>query len=169
MLESVKTYLKQCWNHLKVITKHKKLVTLECWKRGLIFQGLVHDLSKYSFTEFFASARYFQGTSTPIAAEKAAKGYSLAWLHHKGRNKHHWEYWTDFINGEIKAFPIPDKYLTEMVCDMIAASKVYGKTEYNNGKPYLYFLDNSDTWLMEEKSKAKLEQMLAELAAPTIL
>ena len=83
------------WGHLKTITLHKLRVTRLCFKMGLIKQGLLHDLSKYSPVEFWAGVRYFQGYRSPIDAEKEAKGYSEGWLHHKGHNKHHWEYWID--------------------------------------------------------------------------
>ena len=83
----------QAWKHFKTITKHKLLVMEGCFKVGLYWQGITHDLSKYSPTEFLVGARYFQGTRSPNAAEREAKGYSEAWMHHKGRNRHHYEYW----------------------------------------------------------------------------
>ena len=113
------------WLHFRMICKHKWYVGLECFKHGLFWQGIVHDLSKFSRAEFVTSARYFQGDKTPIGAEKAAKGYSIAWLNHKAKNKHHWEYWTDFKEGIPYAAPMPEKYIKEMVCDMIGAAKSY--------------------------------------------
>ena len=75
--------------HFCTITKHKKLVLKECFRVGLYKQGLLHDMSKYSWTEFRVGCRYYQGTRSPNNAEREEKGYSSAWLHHKGRNKHH--------------------------------------------------------------------------------
>ena len=83
------------WNHFKTITKHRMLVCRHCFQIGLYRQGLTHDLSKYSPEEFFTGVRYYQGTRSPNAAEREDLGYSKAWLHHKGRNKHHYEYWID--------------------------------------------------------------------------
>ena len=83
------------WGHLKTITHHRHLVMRGCFRMGLIWQGLTHDLSKYSPTEFLAGVRYYQGDRSPNTAEREANGYSLAWMHHKGRNRHHFEYWTD--------------------------------------------------------------------------
>lgn len=143
------------FKHFIVITKHKYYVMIECFKRGLYLQGLIHDLSKYSLIEFFTSAKYFQGNKTPIGAEKAARGYSKAWLHHKGRNKHHWEYWVDWKNGEILLCPIPDRYIVEMACDMIGASKSYGT---NN--PLGYFDKHSANFLMRKEDKNKLRKLL---------
>lgn len=90
------------WKHFKTICKHKAVVFKECRACGITWQGLVHDLSKFSPAEFTASAKYFQGDKSPIEAEKEATGYSAAWNHHKGHNPHHWEYWTDFDeDGEV--------------------------------------------------------------------
>lgn len=82
--------------HFQTITKHKIYVMRECFRVGLYRQGLLHDLSKYSWTEFRIGCRYYQGTRSPNNAEREEKGYSSAWLHHKGRNKHHYEYWIDY-------------------------------------------------------------------------
>ena len=82
--------------HLKTITKHKLLVMKYCFRLGLYKQGMTHDLSKYMPTELLTGARYYQGTRSPNAGEREAKGYSLAWMHHKGRNRHHYEFWTDY-------------------------------------------------------------------------
>ena len=80
------------FGHLSTITRHKIKVTLLCFRCGLYAQGIKHDLSKYSYVEFWAGVRYYQGNRSPIDREKEVKGYSMGWLHHKGRNKHHWEY-----------------------------------------------------------------------------
>ena len=82
--------------HFETITRHKLLVMKYCFECGLYEQGLAHDLSKYSPTEFIPGCIYYQGDHSPNEAERAAKGYTSAWLHHKGRNKHHLEYWIDY-------------------------------------------------------------------------
>lgn len=144
--------------HFITITKHKYYVMIECFKRGLYWQGLVHDLSKYSYIEFFTSAKYFQGNRTPIGAEKREKGYSYAWLNHKAKNKHHWEYWVDFTEGELLLCPIPEKYVIEMACDMIGASRSYGT---NN--PYEYFLQHQHRMLMHKDAKKLLNNLLKNI------
>ena len=88
------------WNHFRTITHHRLLVMKGCFQVGLYRQGLLHDLSKYTWTEFKTGVRYYQGDRSPNAAEKEIMGYSPAWLHHKGRNKHHFEYWTDVSTRE---------------------------------------------------------------------
>lgn len=127
--------------HFITVCKHKHYVFKECVACGLFWQGLVHDLSKFSPTEFISSARYFQGNRSPIDAEKEAIGYSAAWLHHKGHNKHHWEYWTDFDKyGEVIANKIPMKYVIEMVCDYVGAGKAYAQDKWTKDAPWNYFV-----------------------------
>ena len=125
------------FNHFKTITKHKLIVMNLCFKCGLIKRGLMHDLSKYGVTEFCSSARYFQGSRSPIDAEKEDIGYSIAWQHHKGHNPHHWEYWIDNVgtkqNDPIR---IPYEYVVEMVCDWVGASIVYSNNGCDFDKPY---------------------------------
>ena len=114
--------------HLKTITKHKLYVMKFCFKCGQYKRGLLHDLSKFGPTEFFSSAKYYTGTSSPIDAEKKEKGYSLAWQHHKGRNPHHWEYWIDNL-GTYANTPceIPYNYMIEM-CEKGILSLGYENT-----------------------------------------
>lgn len=123
--------------HFITITKHKWYVMRFCFKCGLYRRGILHDLSKYGLTEFFASAKYFQGTSSPIDAEKKENGYSIAWQHHKGHNPHHWEYWIDNL-GTYKNTPckIPYQYVVEMICDWLGAGIVYSKQRPNYAKGY---------------------------------
>lgn len=128
------------WKHFKTICKHKMVVYQECKSCGILWQGITHDLSKFSAIEFFASAKHFQGNRSPIEAEKENCGYSMAWLHHKGVNKHHWEWWTDFDdNGNIIANKMPSKYVIEMVCDWIGAGKVYNNAKWTQDEPLNYF------------------------------
>ena len=107
----------KAWQHFKTITRHRFIVMAGCFRVGLYWQGLTHDLSKYSPTEFLQGARYYQGIRSPNAAEREVKGYSEAWMHHKGRNRHHYEYWTD-MNMERRVYesvPMPRKYLVEPI------------------------------------------------------
>lgn len=128
------------WRHLKTISKHRWIVFCLMCKCGYPLQGMAHDLSKFSTTEFLSSARYFQGNRSPIEAEKDALGYSVAWMHHKGHNPHHWEYWVDFgKNGEPIPVRIPYKYVIEMICDFVAAGMTYSKEAWTQEEPLRYF------------------------------
>ena len=123
--------------HFITITKHRNEVIRLCFKAGIGFQGLFHDLSKYSPTEFIPGAKYYMGDQSPNNGERIDKGYSLAWMHHKGRNKHHFEFWYDYEMETKKLVPIdmPDRYIKEMFCDRVAASKTYNKLNYTQESP----------------------------------
>ena len=153
------------WQHFKTITYHRFLVMCGCFRVGLYWQGLTHDLSKYAPTEFLAGAKYYQGTRSPNSAEREEKGYSEAWMHHKGRNRHHYEYWTD-MNRQTRNYEsvaMPRKYLVEMVMDRRAACKVYQGKDYHPGSELEYFLRSRERELMHEKTKQELEFILTML------
>ena len=156
------------WQHFKTITYHKYLVAKGCFKVGLYKQGLLHDMSKYSPSEFLVGAKYYQGDRSPNNAEREAIGYSSAWLHHKGRNKHHYEYWIDYslraIKGGMAPAPMPKKYVVEMLMDRIAASKVYQRDKYTDSSPLTYYMLGKDCAPIHEETKALLETLLNMLA-----
>ena len=157
--------LKKAWGHFCTITHHKLLVMRYCFRVGLYRQGLAHDLSKYSPCEFMVGVRYYQGFRSPNSAERAVKGYSEAWMHHKGRNRHHWEYWTDY-SIEKKAYvamPMPRRYLAEMLCDRVAASKIYKGAAYTDASPLEYLLHGKIRDCMHPDTQATLERFLTLL------
>lgn len=159
----------RAWHHFRTITHHRLLVMRHCFKTGLYRQGLTHDLSKYSPTEFIQGVRYYQGDKSPNTAERHDKGYSEAWLHHKGRNKHHFEYWIDLSSnhgGPLEGKRMPSRYLAEMVCDRIAASKVYKGEAYTDRTSLDYFnLERtSQAFLMHPDTAAELERILTIVA-----
>jgi len=131
-------------NHFKTITSHRLLVTKLCFELGLYRQGLVHDLSKYTLSEFIPGVHYYDGSHSPIHDEKLEKGYSLAWLHHKGRNKHHLEYWTDRKSDDWYYIKIPLNYVLEMICDRLAACMTYEKENYKDESALNYFIRVND-------------------------
>ena len=149
------------WKHFKTIGKHKILVGYYCCKCGQIKRGLMHDNSKFGPTEFFSSAKYFQGTGSPIDKEKAEKGYSLAWQHHKGHNPHHWEWWIDNI-GTRKNTPlkVPFPYVVEMLCDWIGAGKTYSKEKWTQAEPYEYYQKVRDERIIHPKTEKVIMYLL---------
>lgn len=154
------------WGHFRTITRHRHLVMKNCFKVGLYRQGLCHDLSKYMPTEFLAGARYYQGTRSPNAAQREAEGYSESWMHHKGRNRHHFEYWTDLnpVTRRYEAAPMPYRYVVESFMDRIAASKVYKGAAYEPGTCELAYLDYSaEAELMHPETLAALKKLLTML------
>lgn len=161
----MKITMKKTWGHFKTITHHRFLVMAGCFRVGLVRQGLTHDLSKYSPTEFWEGARYYQGNRSPNAAEREDKGYSEAWMHHKGRNRHHYEYWTD-MNRQTRSYesvPMPKRYLAEMVMDRIAACKTYEGKAYTPASALNYFLKSRERELMHPKTREELEVLLRML------
>ena len=158
--------LKKIVGHFKTITKHRHTVIAHSAKAGIIWRGLLHDLSKYTPSEFLSGARYYCGYKSPNEQERELFGYSPAWLHHKGRNKHHFEYWTDYdtVTHKIKAVPMPDKYIAEMFCDRVAASKIYQGDKYTDSHPIEYFLKSKETRFIEKETSDKIERLLRILA-----
>lgn len=154
------------FKHFRTITRHRNAVIRHCFKVGIGRQGLGHDLSKYSPAEFLPGARYYQGTRSPNEAERERYGYSRAWMHHKGRNRHHWEYWRD-LDPETKCYApvrMPTRYLAEMFCDRVAASKIYKGKDYTDDAALLYFKNGRAGKMMHPDTAAKLEEWLTLLA-----
>ncbi len=152
--------------HLATINAHKIGVMKNCFRIGLYRQGLLHDLSKYTPIELLNGARYYQGDRSPNVGERLEKGYSDAWLHHKGRNKHHWEYWVDFSMTEKKytGMKMPERYVLEMVCDRIAASKVYKGDQYTDDAALEYYNRTREYYLIHPETDALLKKLLTMLA-----
>lgn len=153
------------WQHFKTITGHRFLVMKGCFAMGLYWQGLTHDLSKYSPVEFWNGARFYQGVRSPNTAEREEKGYSEAWMHHKGRNRHHYEYWTDMsrVTGRYEAVTMPRRYLAEMVADRVAACKVYEADRYTSGSALAYLNNSREKDLMDPETRKQLTYLLTML------
>lgn len=151
--------------HLITITKHRHKVISHCAKCGILWRGLMHDLSKYSPAEFIPGAKYYLGTRSPNEQERNLKGYSSAWLHHKGRNRHHFEYWTDYNMVERRVMPVkmPFIYLVEMFCDRVAASKIYQGENYTDSHPFDYFARGKATRVIHPDTSELLESFLVML------
>ena len=155
----------KAWQHFKTITTHKMWVMRYCFKIGLYWQGLTHDLSKYSPTEFLVGMKYYQGDRSPNDAERRENGVSLAWLHHKGRNRHHWIDYCIAPDGKVYmgGCRMPVKYVAEMFCDRIAACKVYQGAAYTDASPYDYYIRSQKHILIHPETGALIEQMLLVL------
>ena len=149
--------------HFGVITRHKWVVFRLCLKVGEPWRGLVHDLSKYSPTEFWESVHYFDGTHSPIIDCKKENGYSKAWLHHKGRNKHHSEYWID-LDAPEKTPIMPYPYLAEMLCDKLAAGIIYEGKSWTKEYELEYWNREKENILINEKVKNLITDFLTQVA-----
>ena len=151
--------------HYKTIRHHKMLVMKNCFRCGLYWQGLTHDLSKLAPVEFWAGAKYWQGTCSPNNAQRQTEGYSAAWLHHKGRNRHHLEYWIDYAadGSGMCGMKMPLNYVLEMFCDRVAASKTYRGAAYRDSDPYDYYARSVDHYIIHPETAQTLEYLLRVL------
>lgn len=159
--------IRKAFMHLKTVHNHRREVRHNCFKMGLYWQGLTHDLSKYSWTEFRIGAKYFMSDQSPHNGERAEYGYSTAWLHHKGRNKHHLEYWMDYDflgDHHVAGMRMPEKYVAEMVADRVAASKIYRKEKYTDASPLEYYMSKRDYHILHPQTRQLLEKLLNMLA-----
>ncbi len=153
--------------HFSTVTRHRHKVIAHCAKVGILWQGLRHDLSKYTPTEFFPSAKFYSdGGKSPNIREREVYGYSKVWMHHKGRNKHHFEYWTDYDPTEKKLMPVkmPLRYVAEMFCDRMAASKTYLKEKYSPRHPLDYFEKEQKLKFIHPETAELLKSWLVMLA-----
>ncbi|HAJ48918.1 MAG TPA: catalase [Eubacterium sp.] len=155
--------------HLHTVNAHRRLVRKYCFKLGIYRQGLMHDLSKYSPSEFIPGVKYYQdGHRSPNNAQREDEGVSKAWLHHKGRNKHHFEYWIDYdVDGSrtvLAGMKMPVKYVVEMFCDRIAASRIYNKEKYKDSDPLDYYIKGLGHYIMHPETDALLHKLLQMLA-----
>lgn len=163
---SEKITLKKIIGHFRTITRHRHTVIAHSRRAGILWQGLRHDLSKYSPTEFIPGARFYCGYKSPNEEERKLYGYSNAWLHHKGRNRHHFEYWSDY-NTDTHMFgpvPMPTKYIAEMFCDRVAASKIYQGENYTDKHPLEYFLRSKGRRPINPTTSDIIEGLLRTLA-----
>ena len=155
--------------HLHTVNAHRRLVRKYCFKLGIYRQGLMHDLSMYSPSEFIPGVKYYQdGHRSPNNAQREDEGVSKAWLHHKGRNKHHFEYWIDYdVDGSrtvLAGMKMPVKYVAEMFCDRIAASRIYNKEKYKDSDPLDYYIKGLGHYIMHPETDALLHKLLQMLA-----
>ncbi|MDO4744314.1 MAG: DUF5662 family protein [Clostridia bacterium] len=158
--------MSNAFGHFKTITKHRHKVIAHCFKAGIPWRGLLHDLSKYTPAEFLAGARFYKGTRSPNEAEREEFGYSVAWLHHKGRNRHHFEYWTDYNPQTKRVGPVkmPLVFVKEMFCDRVAASKIYQGKNYTDKHPLEYFLRGKPNRSIHPETSDLIESWLVILA-----
>ncbi len=158
--------IQNIWKHFCTITRHRHVVIRHCRKAGILWQGLRHDLSKYTPTEFIPGVKYYQGTRSPNEQERQLFGYSVAWMHHKGRNRHHFEYWTDYNirTGNMEPVKMPLQYVAEMFCDRVAACKIYNGKAYKDSDPLAYFERAKQGRFIHPETSALLERLLQMLA-----
>lgn len=148
-----KPFIVKAFLHTKKVLTHKFYVAGAMIDMGIPLRGLMHDMSKFSPTEFFESVKYYQGNRSPIDAAKEENGVSKAWLHHKGRNPSHYEYWVDYLDDGGRGQIMPFKYAVEMIGDYIGAGKAYNKKDWTYNTPL-------DYWMKTKYEKAKIHPLM---------
>ena len=161
-----KIKIKNIFLHFNKICKHKFWVGYYCFKMGIPWRGITHDLSKFSPVEFWEGVKYYQGTSSPIDACKADKGYSKAWLHHKGRNDHHYEYWEDNFDQGGKSLQMPFPCVCELIADYLGAGRAYMGKNFSYEAEYEWWKNKmSKPLAMDPRTKYFINLILSELSS----
>ena len=160
-----KITFKNAWAHFRKIQTHRKWVRRYCFMAGIPWRGITHDLSKYSPTEFWESVKYYVGTSSPINEAKKQQGYSNAWLHHRGRNRHHWAYWADNFSEGMTVYMMPKNDFVEMVCDFLGAGQAYSPNKFTFAGEREWWLKerDRDCKAMHPKNKLMLDIIFSDL------
>ena len=73
----------------------------------------------------------------------------MAWMHHKGRNRHHYEYWVDYLDKGGIPIQMPFEDALEMICDFLGAAKAYSK----NSKTEFSYKYEYEIWWKNKISK----------------
>lgn len=158
-----KITLQKILGHIRTVRTHRKWVRHYCFLAGIPWRGIIHDLSKYSPIEFFESIRYWTGVVSPIVRAKEEQGVSYAWLHHKGRNSHHYEYWMDnFDEGGISRL-IPKNDFVELVCDYLGAARAYSSRPFTFTTERKWWAVKREKCAMNEKNKIMLDIIFSDL------
>jgi hypothetical protein len=152
------------FKHIKIVITHRKFVIKACFKMGLLWQGLTHDISKYSPTELLI-CKYYSGSRSPHQNAREILGYSPSWIHHYHNNKHHFQYWWDEDEeGKIIPMKMPFKYVIESFCDMLGASKAYNSAKWEPEMLLKYWQEKCvGKRIMHEKSTKLVELLINKL------
>lgn len=164
-MSTPKLTIKKILGHWKTIRTHRHWIKYYCRLAHIRIRGWKHDLSKYSPTEFWESARYWTGVSSPINEAKKVQGYSKAWLHHRGRNPHHWAYWADNFSEGMTIYPMPKDDFVEMVCDFLAAGRAYMGNNFSYSREHAWWINdrNKGNKAMNEVNKHMLDIIFSDL------
>ena len=157
--------MKGFFKHWGLVNRHRFRVWVNGIHCGIGWHCFFHDLSKYTPREFLTSVKNYVGTHSPVYEERLKNDYfSFICQHHTKRNKHHWEYWTDYFEGNILAMTMPYKYATEYVCDMLSASYCYDPKHFSSRKTLDYFTSRSDHYYLSNASREYITWCLTRYA-----
>jgi len=133
--------MKKYIQYLLYLIKHKWYVFIECYKLGIVWQGITHDLSKFLLDEMIPYAKHFYGEKTKESKEQFLDSFRLLCK----RNKHHWQYWCDKSLSQPK--DIENQYILKMMADWRAMGKTVGSSpqewyEENKNKIVVTLINN---------------------------
>lgn len=172
--------MKRYFAYLWYVLRHKWFVTIECWKSGLFWRGLLHDASKFRPSEFLPYARHFYNPDGSKRSARDKTGYykptdtgdsefDFAWFLHQKRNDHHWQYWIIPDDGskeitlnqagnilyKLKLLKMPEKAVREMICDWIGAGKAQGTPGTD-----VWYAKNGDKLIFHPQTRILIESLL---------
>ena len=149
---------------------------IECFKVGLIWRGMIHDISKFSFDEFIPYANYFYGKKdNDISRGRNSTGYykptdtgdlafDFAWLLHQKRNRHHWQWWIlPEDSGGIKVLEMGYNDTYEMISDWIGAGKAQGHLSPKEDRLFevrRWYGANMDKMQLHPNTRSKIESII---------
>ena len=147
-------------DYLVYLLRHKWFVFIECLKLGIPWLGIMHDISKFSLSEFPFSARRYFGDAT----EQVKQEYKYSWLHHQHHNKHHWIYWVVFTplpkqeySEKDGCLPMPDRYAREMLADWTGSGKTFRKPDTKG-----WYESQKDKILLHPYTRSWIERQLCQ-------
>ena len=161
--------MKRYINYARYVLWHKWFVLIECFKEGLIWRGLVHDLDKFRRDEFVPYALFFYNKDGGKRQIRDKTGYykpedtgcvyfDNAWFLHQKRNDHHWQWWIQVCDeGKLKARVMSVNALTEMICDWKGAALAQG---VKSGDINEWWLRNRTKMLFNSHTRAVINGYL---------
>lgn len=150
--------------YLQYVFRHKWFVFINCLKYGLIWQGIIHDWSKFLPDELVPYAEYFYGGDKRkdrfYTPSQGTHGFNMAWLKHQHRNPHHWQHFVlQEDSGNVFALPMPDKYMKEMLCDWKGAGQASGHSDtlswYTTNRDKMVLHPDTREWIEKELGYAR--------------
>jgi hypothetical protein len=163
------------WAYFKYAMRHKWYVFLECWKLGIPWLGIIHDMSKFYPSEWMPYMRHFfnsDGSLRPKTRDKTGyykptdtgdDDFDGAWFLHQKRNKHHWQWWILPEDSEgLKTIPMPERYMKEMLADWRGAGRAQGTPDTPG-----WYRANGHKLQLHSVSRAWIERRLLDNYADT--
>ena len=167
--------MKAHFQYLRYVLRHKWHVFVGCMALGVpLHQAIIHDWVKFLPIEWFAYVRQFYGHKPDEREERLTESmgifirtraeikadFDAAWNHHQKTQPHHWQYWvlvTDSDEPRLRAIPIPQRFVLEMVADWYGAGMaITGKAEME-----AWYEKNKDKMILESETRLRVERAIS--------